>query len=137
MCIRDSFKDIAALMLQELKDSLAEKHITLTWDESLLSYLVKKSYSAAYGARNLRRCIQKELEDVIAQRIIDSWQNPVDVYKRQIQKEAPGSLRASPRFSSFSFFQNYSCPFLKKALSPYCGVWLLWPPHGWPCVWSP
>ena len=73
----DNFKDIAALMLRELKDSLAEKHITLTWDESLLSYLVKKSYSAAYGARNLRRCIQKELEDVIAQRIIDSWQNPV------------------------------------------------------------
>ena len=73
----DNFKDIAALMLQELKDSLAEKHITLTWDESLLSYLVKKSYSAAYGARNLRRCIQKELEDVIAQRIIDSWQNQV------------------------------------------------------------
>ena len=73
----DNFKDIAALMLQELKDSLAEKHITLTWDESLLRYLVKKSYSAAYGARNLRRCIQKDLEDVIAQRIIDSWQNPV------------------------------------------------------------
>ncbi len=73
----DNFKDIAALMLQELKDSLAEKQITLTWDESLLRYLVKKSYSAAYGARNLRRCIQKELEDVIAQRIIDSWQNPV------------------------------------------------------------
>ena len=72
-----NFKVIAALMLQELQDSLAEKHITLTWDESLLSYLVKKSYSAAYGARNLRRCIQKELEDVIAQRIIDSWQNPV------------------------------------------------------------
>ena len=73
----DNFKDIAALMLQELKDSLAEKHITLTWDESLLRYLVKKSYSATYGARNLRRCIQKELEDVITQRIIDSWQNPV------------------------------------------------------------
>ena len=73
----DNFKDIAALMLQELKDSLAERHITFTWDESLLRYLVKKSYSAAYGARNLRRCIQKELEDVIAQRIIESWQNPV------------------------------------------------------------
>ena len=77
----DNFKDIAALMLQELKDSLAEKHITLTWDESLLSYLVKKSYSAAYGARNLRRCIQKELEDVIAQRIIESWQHPVTQLK--------------------------------------------------------
>ena len=77
----DNFKDIAALMLNELKDSLAEKHITLTWDDSLLSYLVKKSYSAAYGARNLRRCIQKELEDVIAQRIIESWQHPVTQLK--------------------------------------------------------
>ena len=73
----DNFKDIASLMLNELKDSLAEKHITLTWDDSLLSYLVKKSYSAAYGARNLRRLIQKELEDAIASRIIDSWQHPV------------------------------------------------------------
>ena len=73
----DNFKDIASLMLNELKDSLAEKHITLTWDDSLLRYLVKKSYSATYGARNLRRCIQKELEDVIAQRIIESWQHPV------------------------------------------------------------
>ena len=77
----DNFKDIASLMLNELKDSLAEKHITLTWDDSLLSYLVKKSYSAAYGARNLRRCIQKELEDVIAQCIIESWQHPVTQLK--------------------------------------------------------
>ena len=45
--------------------------------DSLLDYLVKKSYSAAYGARNLRRLIQKELEDAIASRIIDSWQHPV------------------------------------------------------------
>ncbi len=73
----DNFKAIAGLMLKELKDSLAEKHISLTWEDSLLDYLVKKSYSAAYGARNLRRLIQKELEDAIAERIISSWQHPV------------------------------------------------------------
>ena len=73
----DNFKAIAALMLQELQDSLAEKGIVFTWQDSLLDYLVKKSYSAAYGARNLRRLIQKELEDAIASRIIDSWQHPV------------------------------------------------------------
>ena len=73
----DNFKAIAGLMLKELKDSLAERHISLTWEESLLDYLVKKSYSAAYGARNLRRLIQKELEDAIAERIINSWQHPV------------------------------------------------------------
>ena len=77
----DNFKDIASLMLNELKDSLAERHISFTWDDSLLDYLVKKSYSASYGARNLRRCIQKELEDVIAQRIIESWQHPVTQLK--------------------------------------------------------
>ena len=73
----DNFKAIAALMLQELQDSLAEKGIVFTWQDSLLDYLVKNSYSAAYGARNLRRLIQKELEDAIASRIIDSWQHPV------------------------------------------------------------
>ena len=73
----DNFKAIAGLMLKELKDSLAERHISLTWEDSLLDYLVKKSYSAAYGARNLRRLIQKELEDAIAERIISSWQHPV------------------------------------------------------------
>ena len=73
----DNFKAIAALMLQELQDSLAEKGIVFTWQDSLLDYLVEKSYSAAYGARNLRRLIQKELEDAIASRIIDSWQHPV------------------------------------------------------------
>ena len=73
----DNFKAIAALMLQELQDSLAEKGIVFTWQDGLLDYLVKKSYSAAYGARNLRRLIQKELEDAIASRIIDSWQHPV------------------------------------------------------------
>lgn len=38
---------------------------------------MKKSYSAVYGARNLRRLVQKELEDAIAARIIDSWEHPV------------------------------------------------------------
>ena len=64
-------------MLTELKTALADKGITFRWEDSLLDYLVKKSYSAAYGARNLRRLIQKELEDAIALRVIESYQNPV------------------------------------------------------------
>ena len=73
----DNFKAIAAIMLRELQDALKEKGITFTWDDALLDYLVKKSYSAAYGARNLRRLLQKELEDAIAQQIINSWQHPL------------------------------------------------------------
>ncbi|MCI9352315.1 MAG: ATP-dependent Clp protease ATP-binding subunit [Lawsonibacter sp.] len=77
----DNFKGIAVLMLKELVGSLKEKEINFTWDETLLDYLVKKSYSAAYGARNLRRLIQKELEDAIAVRLIEGYQNPVSQLK--------------------------------------------------------
>ena len=77
----DNFKGIAVLMLKELVGTLKEKDINFTWDDTLLDYLVKKSYSATYGARNLRRLIQKELEDAIAVRLIEGWQEPVSQLK--------------------------------------------------------
>jgi len=67
----ENFRAIAQLMLGEVRDVLAQRDITLEWDESMLDYLVKEAYSVTYGARNLRRLIQKQVEDVIAQRIID------------------------------------------------------------------
>ena len=73
----ENFKPIARLMLDELKDSLKDKGLTFTYDDSLVDYLVKKSYSAAYGARNLRRTIQKEVEDLMANAIIDSYVHPI------------------------------------------------------------
>ena len=83
----DNFKHIAVLMLKELADSLAEKRIAFTWDDSLLDYLVKKSYSAVYGARNLRRLIQKELEDSIAVRLIEGYQHPISQLKAVVEDE--------------------------------------------------
>ena len=71
------FKRIAVLMLNELKEALSDKGIHFQWEESLLDYLVKKSYSATYGARNLRRLIQKELEDAIAVKLIENYQTPI------------------------------------------------------------
>ena len=73
----DNFKAIAAIMLGELRDTLKEKGITFTWDDALLDHLVRKSYSQTYGARNLRRQIQKDLEDDIATKLIDSYQHPM------------------------------------------------------------
>ena len=73
----ENFTHIARIMLGELCDSLADKGFTFSWDESLEAYLVKKSYSVTYGARNLRRTIQKELEDEMASQIIDSYEHPV------------------------------------------------------------
>ena len=83
----ENFKGIAVLMLKELAASLSEKGIEFTWEESLLDYLVKKSYSAAYGARNLRRLIQKELEDAIAVRMIEGWQRPISQLKAAAQDD--------------------------------------------------
>ena len=73
----ENFRGIAGIMLRELQDSLTERGLTLTWDESLVDYLVKHSFSEVYGARNLRRTIQKELEDPIAEKIIDSFEAPI------------------------------------------------------------
>jgi len=73
----NDFKKIADIMLNELKMALSDRGITLTWEESLIEYLVSKAYSIAFGARNLRRTIQKELEDPIAEKIIDSFVTPI------------------------------------------------------------
>ena len=67
----DNFKDIARLMLDEVKSVLAEKAIDMEYDASLVDYLAAKSYSLTYGARNLRRLIQKEVEDAMASEIVD------------------------------------------------------------------
>ena len=87
----DNFKAIAAIMLRELRDALKEKGITFTWDDALLDYLVKKSYSMTYGARNLRRQIQKDLEDDIATKLIDSYLHPI----QSIHASATESTRCS------------------------------------------
>ena len=72
----ENFRGIADIMLSELRQSLESRGIDFTWDESVKDYLVKKSYSVAYGARNLRRAIQTDLEDPIAERIIRSYVEP-------------------------------------------------------------
>ena len=72
-----NFAGIARIMLEELQKSLEDKGLHFAWDEAVEEYLVKKSYSTTYGARNLRRTIQKDLEDTMAAQIIDSYEHPV------------------------------------------------------------
>ena len=74
---KENFAGIARIMLEELRKSLSDKGYTFHYDDALVDYLVEKSYSMTYGARNLRRLIQKELEDPMAARIIDSFENPI------------------------------------------------------------
>ena len=73
----ENFLGIADIMLSELKASLAARGLALTWDDSVRQMLVHKAYSSVYGARNLRRTIQRELEDPISEKIVDSYETPI------------------------------------------------------------
>ena len=77
----ENFKSIARIMLDELATSLKDKGIAFTYDDALVDFLTEKSYSLTYGARNLRRTIQKELEDPMATKIIDSYDAPITQVK--------------------------------------------------------
>ena len=74
---QENFRDIADIMLQELRTSLEARGLTFTWDEDVRNELVSKAFSVTYGARNLRRTIQRSLEDPISEAIIDSFENPI------------------------------------------------------------
>ncbi|MDD6345437.1 MAG: ATP-dependent Clp protease ATP-binding subunit [Oscillospiraceae bacterium] len=68
---KDDFAEIAGLMLSEMKSPLAEKNITLEYDNKALRAIAEKSYGKSYNARDIRRVIRQEVEDAVAQIIID------------------------------------------------------------------
>ena len=68
------FVSIAALMLGELKEPLAEKGITLLWEQQALELLAKKAHGKQGGARDLRRLIRKEVEDKICSLLVERYQ---------------------------------------------------------------
>ena len=73
----ENFLAIADIMLSELRQSLESRGLKLTWDDAIRDLLVKEAYSVTYGARNLRRTIQRRLEDPISEKIIDSFEHPI------------------------------------------------------------
>ena len=84
---KENFRDIAGIMLSELRDSLSDRGLNLTWSEDVYDYLVKTSYSETYGARNLRRTIQKDMEDPIAEKIIDSFEAPISGIHMSVEED--------------------------------------------------
>ena len=73
----DHFRGVADIMLSELTGCLQERGLQFTYTDDVKEYLVKKAFSIVYGARNLRRTIQRDLEDPISERIIASFENPI------------------------------------------------------------
>ena len=84
----ENFLGIADIMLAELKESLAGRGLSLTWEEEVRQMLVKKAYSQTYGARNLRRTIQRELEDPISEAIIDSFEHPISAIHVRTEQDS-------------------------------------------------
>ena len=74
----DNFLGICDIMLKELQESLADRGLQVNFSSDVPGYLVKEAYSVTYGARNLRRTIQKALEDPISEKIIDSFEKPIE-----------------------------------------------------------
>ena len=83
----ENFLGIADIMLLELQQSLAERGLTVNFHEDVRHYLVKEAYSVTYGARNLRRTIQRVLEDPISEKIIDSFENPISSIYVSVENE--------------------------------------------------
>ena len=69
----EDFSSIAKIMLEELATALAEKGITLKYTDSAANLIAEKSYSHKFGARNMRRYIQKNIEDQLAELIISDY----------------------------------------------------------------
>ena len=83
----DNFLGIADIMLNELRQSLADRGLTLTCDDGVRGYLVQKAYSQVYGARNLRRTIQRDLEDPISEKIMDSFDAPISALRVTVKDD--------------------------------------------------
>lgn len=83
----ENFLGIANIMLEELRQSLENRGLQFSWDTSVREYLVKKAYSVTYGARNLRRIIQRDLEDPISEKIIDSFESPISSIHASVEND--------------------------------------------------
>ena len=83
----ENFRGIADIMLSELTGCLQERGLSFHYTDDVKEYLVRKAFSIVYGARNLRRTIQRDLEDPISERIIDSFENPISVIRAEVEDD--------------------------------------------------
>ena len=67
---REDFTAIAAIQMEKMKKAVAERGITLSYSQDVLDLIARASYSEKYGARNMRRYIQRKIEDPLAEEMI-------------------------------------------------------------------
>ena len=84
----EEYADIADLMLTELVDPLKEREIDLSWDKAVCELLAKKTHGGKRGARDLRSAIRKEVEDVIAARLVEMYDTPPKAFALSAKDES-------------------------------------------------
>jgi ATP-dependent Clp protease ATP-binding subunit ClpA len=75
---KSDYADIAGLMLDEMKEPLSERNITLTYDKKALENIAEKSYDKKFGARDIRKVIRSEIEDKVSSIIIDNTDKVIE-----------------------------------------------------------
>ena len=74
----ENFRNIAKIMLNDLKKVLEDRSISFSYSEEAAAFIAKESFSVKFGARNMRRYISRNIEDIIADKIISSYENGVN-----------------------------------------------------------
>ena len=73
----DTVRHIAGIMLGDLRDNLKVREIEFSFDDKTLDYVSEKGFDRKFGARSLKRFIQKEVEDKIAQIIVENYMSDI------------------------------------------------------------
>ena len=82
------FARIASIMLGDLATALAEKDMTFTYTPAAAAHIAKESYSVKFGARNMRRYIQREVEDALAEKIISDRKRAITHIRLSVKEGA-------------------------------------------------
>ncbi len=84
---QDNFKSIVKIMIDDLKNILSDKEINLVYTDDAAAFIAEQSFSRKYGARNMRRYIQRNIEDVIADKIVSDVNSLISEIKIDLHKE--------------------------------------------------
>ncbi len=84
---QESFAEIAGLMLAEMKEPLAEKGITIKYDKRVLAAIAEKAFGKKFGARDIRSTIRSEIEDKIADIIVENGNSGISLIRISAKKD--------------------------------------------------
>ena len=94
---RENISEIIHILMRDVHERLAEKEIKLTLSAAAIDFLVEQGYDEKFGARPLKRAIQRYLEDLLSEKILQAEFSPGDELEVDVNPESQSLLlRAEP-----------------------------------------